>query len=163
MGSHNFLAYLECLRSYAWSKGHSDPDLSSSDEPEPSWLEPELELKLFQLGSARELFASARTHFFQLENQKIAFFAEQKLELQKLHTKNFSSTVFYEKVGTFDFIKSHLRIHTIKTPLIVQISISTVFSRSQNAYYYKPHVYVKKKPARKLKCPSSARLGSEPL
>jgi hypothetical protein len=29
MGSYNFLAYLECVRSYAWSKGHSDPDLSS--------------------------------------------------------------------------------------------------------------------------------------
>ena len=27
--SYNFLAYLECFRSYAWSKGHSDPDLSS--------------------------------------------------------------------------------------------------------------------------------------
>ena len=29
LGSYNFLAYLECFRSYAWSKGHSDPDLSS--------------------------------------------------------------------------------------------------------------------------------------
>ena len=29
LGSFNFLAYLECVRSYAWSKGHSDPDLSS--------------------------------------------------------------------------------------------------------------------------------------
>ena len=28
-GSYNFLAYLECVRSYAWSKRHSDPDLSS--------------------------------------------------------------------------------------------------------------------------------------
>ena len=27
-----------------------------SDESEPSWLEPELELKDFQLGSARDLF-----------------------------------------------------------------------------------------------------------
>ena len=27
-----------------------------SDESEPSWLEPELELKVFQLGSARDLF-----------------------------------------------------------------------------------------------------------
>ena len=27
-----------------------------SDESEPSWLEPELELKGFQLGSARDLF-----------------------------------------------------------------------------------------------------------
>ena len=30
--------------------------LNSSDESEPSWLEPELELKDFQLGSARGLF-----------------------------------------------------------------------------------------------------------
>ena len=30
--------------------------LSTSDESEPSWLEPELELKDFQLGSARDLF-----------------------------------------------------------------------------------------------------------
>ena len=29
LGSYNFLTYLECVRSYAWSKGHSDPDLSS--------------------------------------------------------------------------------------------------------------------------------------
>ena len=28
-GPYNFLAYLECVRSYAWSKGHSKPDLSS--------------------------------------------------------------------------------------------------------------------------------------
>ena len=27
--TYNFLAYLECVRSYAWSKGYSDPDLSS--------------------------------------------------------------------------------------------------------------------------------------
>jgi hypothetical protein len=32
LGSYNFLAYLECVRSYAWSKGHSDPDLSSVNE-----------------------------------------------------------------------------------------------------------------------------------
>ena len=29
LGLYNFLAYLECVRSYAWSKGHSEPDLSS--------------------------------------------------------------------------------------------------------------------------------------
>ena len=29
LGSYNVLAYLECIRSYAWSKGCSDPDLSS--------------------------------------------------------------------------------------------------------------------------------------
>ena len=29
LGSYNFLAYLECVKSYAWSKGHSEPDLSS--------------------------------------------------------------------------------------------------------------------------------------
>ena len=29
LGSYNFLAYLECVGSYAWSKGYSDPDLSS--------------------------------------------------------------------------------------------------------------------------------------
>ena len=29
LGSYNFLAYLQCVRSYAWSKDHSDPDLSS--------------------------------------------------------------------------------------------------------------------------------------
>jgi hypothetical protein len=28
----------------------------NSDESEPSWLEPQLELKDFQLGSARDLF-----------------------------------------------------------------------------------------------------------
>jgi hypothetical protein len=36
--------------------------LSTSNEPEPSWLEPKLELKDFQLGSARlvTLFTAAR-------------------------------------------------------------------------------------------------------
>ena len=29
LGSYNFLAYLEYVRSYAWSKGHSDLDLGS--------------------------------------------------------------------------------------------------------------------------------------
>ena len=29
LGSYNFLAYLECIKSYAWSKGLSEPDLSS--------------------------------------------------------------------------------------------------------------------------------------
>ena len=29
LGSYNFLAYPECVRSYAWSKDHSDQDLSS--------------------------------------------------------------------------------------------------------------------------------------
>ena len=29
LGLYNFLAYLECVRNYAWSKGHSDPDLGS--------------------------------------------------------------------------------------------------------------------------------------
>ena len=29
LGSYNFLASLECVRSYAQSKGHSEPDLSS--------------------------------------------------------------------------------------------------------------------------------------
>ena len=29
LGWYNFLAYLECVRRYAWSKGHSEPDLSS--------------------------------------------------------------------------------------------------------------------------------------
>jgi hypothetical protein len=28
-GLYKFLAYLECIRSYAWSFGYSDPDLSS--------------------------------------------------------------------------------------------------------------------------------------
>ena len=29
LGSYNVLAYLECIRSYAWSKDHSEPDLGS--------------------------------------------------------------------------------------------------------------------------------------
>ena len=33
---------------------------NSSDQFEPSWLEPQLELKDFQLGSARDFFLSAR-------------------------------------------------------------------------------------------------------
>ena len=73
-----------------------------------------------QLGSARDLFASARTYFFQLENQKIAIFC---LELKKLHTKKLFSTMFYEKREYLTSKIPVLRIHTIKTPLIVRISI----------------------------------------
>ena len=41
MGSYNFLAYLECVRSYAWSKSHSDLDLGSVcalSQATPKWL-----------------------------------------------------------------------------------------------------------------------------
>ena len=31
LGLSKFLAYLECIRSYAWSFGHSDPDLSTDE------------------------------------------------------------------------------------------------------------------------------------
>ena len=30
LGAYNFIAYMECIRSYAWSFGHSDPELSSA-------------------------------------------------------------------------------------------------------------------------------------
>ena len=49
-------------------------EVAVSDESEPSWLEPQFELKHFRLGSARDLFSSARFFFFQLENQKSAIF-----------------------------------------------------------------------------------------
>ena len=39
-----------------YSKDSQSTYLPTSDEPEPSWLEPYLELKDFQLGSARDLF-----------------------------------------------------------------------------------------------------------
>jgi hypothetical protein len=35
LGSYKFLAYLECVRIYAWSCGHSGPDLSSVG---PNWF-----------------------------------------------------------------------------------------------------------------------------
>ena len=38
LGLYNFLAYLECFRSYAWSKGHSDPDLGSVSKWQPTKL-----------------------------------------------------------------------------------------------------------------------------
>ena len=44
---------------FKWEQSGSDAKkewLIISDESEPSWLEPELELKDFQLGSACELF-----------------------------------------------------------------------------------------------------------
>ena len=33
LGSYKFLAYLEHIRSYAWSFGHSDPDKGSVVQP----------------------------------------------------------------------------------------------------------------------------------
>ena len=47
----------------------------TSDESEPSWLGPQLELKDFQLGSACDLFRSARKFYFSPKIQKYAFFA----------------------------------------------------------------------------------------
>jgi hypothetical protein len=74
----------------------------TSDEPEPSWLEPQLELKYFQLGSARlvtillqlGLFFSARKS----ENCHFLLSREKKLILKKLHTKKLFSTM---KKGDF--------------------------------------------------------------
>ena len=70
--------------------------VNSSDEPEPSWLEPQLELKDFQLNSARDLFASARIYFFRLESCYFLLPRE----------KNFSIPCSMKKKGTFDFKKS---------------------------------------------------------
>ena len=50
LGLYNFLAYLECVKSYAWSKGHSEPDLSSVEN--------------LDLGPStkQELFGSIKAH-----------------------------------------------------------------------------------------------------
>ena len=48
--------------------------LPNSDESEPSWLEPELELKDFQLGSACDLFPSARNRKLAENEPKLLFF-----------------------------------------------------------------------------------------
>ena len=44
--------------------------LPSSDEPEPSWLKPELEQKNFQLSSARDLFSQLRNQKCRLKDQQ---------------------------------------------------------------------------------------------
>ena len=44
MGSYKFLAYLECIRSYAWSFDHSDPDLSSVLDMAHSQFDPKTTL-----------------------------------------------------------------------------------------------------------------------
>ena len=48
--------------------------LDSSDGSEPSWLEPELELKDFQLGSARNLFLFSSKSKIGQNEPKILFF-----------------------------------------------------------------------------------------
>ena len=53
--------------------------------------------------------------------------------------------MFYEKRGLLTSKIPVLKIHTIKTPLIVRISISTVFSGSQKAYYYRTSCIYEKK------------------
>ena len=45
--------------------------------------------------------------------------------------------MFYEKRGLLTSKIPVLRIHTIKTSLIVRISISTFFSGSKKPYYYR--------------------------
>ena len=46
----------------------------SSDESEPSWLDPQLELKDFQLGSALDLLHSAQNFYFSSKIEKQVFF-----------------------------------------------------------------------------------------
>ena len=45
-----------CCCCCCWFHCWKNKTIYTSDEPEPSWLEPQLELKDFQLGSARDLF-----------------------------------------------------------------------------------------------------------
>ena len=60
----------------------------TSDEPEPSWLEPQLELKDFQLSSAREFFPFSskskigpkRENFIVVFNQDLKNSARFQLE-----------------------------------------------------------------------------------
>ena len=54
LGSYNFLASLECIRSYTWSKGHSDPDLSSVLRSIEQEFVTFLRHSLFQLKSSLE-------------------------------------------------------------------------------------------------------------
>ena len=62
-----------------------------------------------RLGSARDLFASARTQIFQLENQIIDIFCFPDKKSWSYIQKDFSNTMFYEKIGTFDFINPHFK------------------------------------------------------
>ena len=54
-----------------------------SDEPEPSWLEPQLELKFFQLGSARlvSFLLQLGLIFFSSKIRKLPFFAAQRKKI----------------------------------------------------------------------------------
>ena len=63
--------------------------LLTSDESEPSWLEPELELKDFQLGSARlvTFFPSARNRKLAENEPKFLFFLNFRLCTAKLKLK----------------------------------------------------------------------------
>ena len=76
-----------------------------------------------RLGSARDLFASARIYFFRLES---CYFL--------LPRENFSILCSMKKRGLLTS-KKVLRIHTIKTPLMIQIFISRYFYGSQKPYY----------------------------
>ena len=136
--------------------------ISGSDEPEPSWLEPQLELKYFQLGSARlvTILLQLGLIFFSSKIRKLPFFAAQrkKMELKKAtYKKTFQ---YYEKRGLLTSKISIFRIHTIKTPLIFHQYV--FFWVRENLIVNN----IKKKSssvsAPKLKCPSSAWLGSEP-
>ena len=90
-----------------------------SDDPEPSWLEPcSARLGSWPFCFSSDLFFSAR---------KLLFFATQR-------KKTFQYYVLWKKRGLLTS-KKVLRIHTIKTPLIIQISISTYFYGSQKLYY----------------------------
>ena len=52
--------------------------ISQSDESEPSWLEPELELKDFQLGSARDLFPLSSESKIGRKRAEILIFKKKK-------------------------------------------------------------------------------------
>ena len=54
--------------------GHKEA-IGTSDEPEPSWLEPGLELNNFQLGSARPVTFSVQLGLFSIKARKSALFS----------------------------------------------------------------------------------------
>ena len=119
--------------------------------------------------SSWSIFSSARLGSWPFCFSSDLFFSARKSENchfllgaeKATYKKTFQNYVLWK----WEFLSSKipvLRIHTIKTLLIVQIYISTFFLGPKNLTikgYKKKSSSVS---ARKLKCHSSARLGSEP-
>ena len=93
---HTTVAYLECVKSYAWSKGHSEPDLSRVDH---------LHEKLSQMG-LQKIFRMTTScldkvckEIFGFEVQSCCKLCSQDLKVWVLSVSGFNTDLFMTRMS----------------------------------------------------------------